>query len=184
MALTYTMMTSLDGYLADRDGSFDWAVPDDDVHAFVNDQERSLGTFLYGRRMYETMAGWETMPTTADQPAVIRDFAAMWRAADHVVFSTTLARVSTARTRLERRFDPDAVRALVASAPADVSVSGAGLAAEAIRAGLVEEIRLFLNPVLVGGGTAALPGDVRLRLELLDQRRFGTGVAYLRYRVR
>lgn len=183
MALIYTMLTSLDGYLADRDGSFDWAAPGEEVHAFVNDLERATPTHLYGRRMYETMAAWETMPTGPDQPAAVREFAAIWRAAEHVVYSATLPRVWTARTRLERTFDPAAVRALVDAAPGDVSVSGAGLAGAAFRAGLVEEVRLFLHPVAVGGGTPALPTDVRLNLDLLDEHRFPDGVVHLRYRV-
>ena len=179
----YSAITSLDGYIADEDGNFDWAEPDPEVHAFVNDQERQIRTHLYGRRMYETMAVWETMDL-GGEPAVMRDYAAIWRAADKVVYSSTLESVSTSRTRLERRFDSSAVAALKASSPADISVGGAGLAAEALRARLVDECHLFLNPVVVGGGTSALPGHLRLDLELLDERRFTNGVVHLHYRIR
>ncbi len=181
--LIYSAITSLDGYIADEDGNFDWAEPDTEVHAFVNEQERSIGTYLFGRRMYETMAVWETM-SLDDEPEVMRDYAEIWRAADKVVFSSTMESVSTARTTLERRFDPDAVAALKESAPSDIGVGGAGLAAEALRAGLVDECHLYLNPVIVGGGTAALPGHLRLDLELLDERRFGNGVVLVQYRIR
>lgn len=181
--LSYTGITSLDGYLADADGSFDWAVPDDEVHAFINDLERSVGTYLFGRRMYEVMSFWETAHTLADPPPVIRDFTAIWQAADKVVFSRSLATTPTARTRIERAFDPDAVRRLLATAARDVSVGGADLAGQAIAAGLVDEIGMFVTPVVVGGGTPFLPDGVRLRLDLLDERRFGNGMVYLRYRV-
>jgi dihydrofolate reductase len=180
--LIYSVIMSLDGYIADADGNFDWAAPDDEVHAFVNDLERPVGTYLYGRRMYQTMTYWETAPTAGSQPAVERDFAGMWQAADKVVYSRTLDGVSTERTRLEREFDPGAVRALKASAERDVTVGGADLAAQAIRAGLVDEWHLFLTPVVVGGGTPALPDGAKVRLELLDERHFGSGVVHLRYR--
>jgi dihydrofolate reductase len=180
--LIYSAITSLDGYIADEDGNFDWAAPDEEVHRFVNDLERPVGTYLYGRRMYEVMIAWETIPTDGDQPPSMGDFARLWRAADKVVYSTTLPSVSTARTRLERAFDPDAVRRLKASADADLSVGGPRLAAHAFRAGLVDECHLFLTPILVGGGTRALPDKLRLELELLDERRFGGGVVHLRYR--
>jgi dihydrofolate reductase len=181
-ALIYSAITSLDGYVADADGSFDWAVPDDEVHAFVNDLERSVGTYLYGRRMYEVMAAWETMTIPGGEPSAMRDFADIWRAADKVVYSTTLDAVSSARTRIERVFDPGSVRHMkAASATRDLSVGGPELAAQAIAAGLVDEIQLFVTPIVVGGGKHALPGDVRVRLELLDERRFGNGVVYLRY---
>ena len=179
--LIYSAIASLDGYVTDRDGNFDWAAPDAEVHAFVNDLERPVGTYLYGRRMYETMAAWETMDDPAPE---MRDFAQLWRAADKVVYSRTLDAVSTERTRLERELDPDAVRALVADAPRDVSVGGPTLAAAALAAGLVDAIQLYLNPIAVGGGTPALPDGLRAELELLDQRRFGNGVVYLGYRVR
>jgi dihydrofolate reductase len=182
--LIYSAIASLDGYIADEDGNFDWAAPDEEVHAFVNDLERPVGTYLYGRRMYETMVFWETAHTFADQRPVMQDFAEIWQAADKVVYSRTLAAVSSARTRIERDFDPEAVRQLKASAGRDLTVGGPHLAAEAIRAGLVDEYQLFLTPVLVGGGNQALPNNVRLKLELLDERRFGGGVVYLRYRTR
>jgi dihydrofolate reductase len=179
--LMYSSIASLDGYVADAQGNFDWAMPDDEVHAFVNDLERPAGTYLYGRGMYEVMAVWETMDTPADSPT--RDFATIWRAADKIVYSRTLEAVSTPRTRLEREFDPDAVRQLKESASSDITVGGPGLAAHALKAGLVDECQLFVTPVLVGGGTRSLPDDVRLQLELLDERRFRNGVVYLRYAV-
>ena len=181
--LIYTAIASLDGYVADKRGEFDWAAPDEEVHAFVNDLERPVGTHLYGRQMYETMVYWETAHTVTNRSAVSRDFAAIWQSAEKVVYSTSLDRVSSARTRLERRFDPEAVREMKAASDHDISVGGARLAAEAIRMGLVDECRLFLTPILVGGGKAALPDDVLLRLELLDERRFDNGVVYLRYRM-
>ncbi len=179
--LIYSAIASLDGFVADEHGSFDWAVPDNEVHAFVNDLVREVGTHLYGRRMYETMVGWETMPLD-DEPRLIRDFATIWRAADKIVYSRTLETVSSARTRIERDFDPEAVKQLKAQAERDIAVGGPELAAQAIRAGLVDEYHLFLNPVLVGGGTRALPGDVRLELELVEERRFRGGVVHLHYR--
>jgi dihydrofolate reductase len=181
--LVYTAICSLDGYTEDADGKFGWAMPDEEVHAFVNDLERPVGTYLYGRRMYETMAVWQTLGGP-DLPAVENDYADIWRAADKVVFSTTLAAASTPRTRLERAFDPDAVRRLVADADREVGIGGPGLAAHAIRADLVEELHLFLHPVVVGGGTRALPDGVRLDLELVDEHRFGSGVVHLHHRRR
>jgi dihydrofolate reductase len=178
--LIYSAIASLDGYVEDEDGNFDWAAPDDEVHAFVNDLERPVGTYLYGRRMYETMVYWET---AAGAAPVARDFAEIWRAADKIVYSTTLETVSSARTRIERDFDPDAVRRLKATAGRDVTVGGPGLAAQAIGAGLVDECHLFLVPAVVGGGKRALPDGVRLELELLDERRFGSGVAHLHHRI-
>jgi len=182
--LIYSAITSLDGYVADRDGNFDWAAPDEEVHAFVNDLERPVGTYLYGRRMYEVMAVWETADFLTDQPAVIQDFARIWRAADKVVYSTTLETVSSARTRIERVFDPEAVRQMKASAIRDISVGGPDLAAQAIKAGLVDECHLFIAPIVVGGGKQSLPDGVRMSCELLDVRRFGNGVVHLRYRTR
>jgi dihydrofolate reductase len=179
--LIYSSITSLDGYVADEDGKFDWAEPDEEVHRFFNDLERPVGTYLYGRRMYEVMVAWETV---TDQPPVIQDFAEMWRAADKVVYSRTLEKASSARTRLERDFDPEAVRQLKAQAGRDITVGGPELAAQAIRAGLVDEYHLFLAPVVVGGGRPFLPDNVRLNLELLDERRFGNGVVHLHYRTR
>ena len=180
--LIYSVIASLDGYVADADGKFDWAAPDEEVHAFVNDLERSIGTYLYGRRMYDVMLAWETMDLT-DQPPVMHDYTQIWQAAEKIVYSTTLETVASARTRLERAFDPDAVRQLKATAQRDISVGGPGLAAHAVRAGLVDELHVFLTPIMVGGGTRALPDDVRVTLELLDERRFGNGVVHLHYRV-
>jgi dihydrofolate reductase len=180
--LIYSAITSLDGYVADEHGNFDWAEPDEEVHAFVNDLERPIGTYLYGRRMYDVMTYWETAPTVADQAPVALDFAQIWQAADKVVYSTTLDTVSTARTRLVRDFDPEAVRQMKAGAERDISVGGPGLAAHAIEAGLVDEYHLFVNPIVVGGGTQSLPDQVRMKLELRALRRFGNGVVHLHYR--
>ena len=182
--LIYSAITSLDGYVADEDGNFDWAVPDEQVHAFVNDLERPIGTYLYGRRMYEVMVFWETGNTLPDQPPVARDFAEIWQAADKIVFSKTLEEASSARTRIERGFDAAAIRELKSSAERDLTVGGPDLAAQAIRAGLVDEYQLFLTPIVVGGGKRALPDDVRAELELLEERRFENGTVYLRYRTR
>jgi len=182
--LIYSAITSLDGYVADENGNFAWAAPDEEVHAFVNDLERPVGTYLYGRRMYEVMRAWETAQTFADQRPVMQDFAQIWQAADKIVYSTTLDTASIARTRIEREFDPEAVRQLKAGAGRDLSVGGPGLAAQAIRAGLVDEWRLFLTPIAVGSGNPSLPDDVRVNLELLDERRFAGGVVHLRYRNR
>jgi dihydrofolate reductase len=180
--LLYSAIASLDGYIAD--GNFDWAVPDEEVHAFINDLDRPLGTYLYGRRMYETMVGWETDHTLAEQSPVMRDFTKIWQAADKIVYSRTLEAVSTARTRIERDFEPDAVRQMKASAQRDMIVGGADLAAHAFRARLVDECHLFVVPIVVGGGKRSLPDDVRVKLELLDERRFEGGVVYLHYRTR
>jgi dihydrofolate reductase len=181
--LIYSAIASLDGYTADEAGNFDWAAPDEELHAFVNDLERDVGTHLYGRRMYEAMAVWETMDVSAE-PEVMRDYAGIWRAADKVVYSRTLATPSTPRTRIERDFDPQAVRRMKEAAGRDISVGGPGLAAHALRAGIVDEIQLFLVPAVVGGGTRALPDGLRVDLELLDQRRFAGGAVYLRYQSR
>jgi len=182
--LIYSTITSLDGYITDRDGNFDWAAPDDEVHEFVNDLERPAGTYLYGRRMYEVMMVWETDPALAAQSPLMGDFAELWQDAEKVVYSRTLQTAQTARTRIERVFDPDVVRQMKASADRDLTVGGPDLAAQAFRAGLVDECRLFLTPIFVGGGKQSLPDDVRLGLELHDVRRFGNGVVYLRYRTR
>jgi dihydrofolate reductase len=180
--LIYSAIASVDGYVADEEGKFDWAAPDAEVHAFVNDLERPVGTYLYGRRMYETMAGWETDPALAARSEpILQDFAAIWQAAEKVVYSRTLERAATRRTRIEREFDPEAVRRMKAAAGSDLAVGGAELAAHAFRAGLVDECHLFVAPVIVGGGKRALPDDVRLDLELLDERRFAAGMVYLRY---
>ena len=181
--LIYSAITSLDGYVADEEGNFDWAAPDEDVHAYVNDLERPIGTYLYGRRMYEVMTYWETAHTVPDQTPSVPDYAGLWQAADKVVYSTTIKSASTARTRIERDFDPEAVREMKESADRDLSVGGPGLAARAIEAGLVDELRWFATPVVVGGGTSWLPDGVRLELELADERRFGSGVVFLRYRI-
>ena len=181
--LVYSAIASLDGYVADEEGNFDWAAPDEEVHSFVNDLERPIGTYLYGRRIYETMVYWETVDTSAE-PDVVRDYAQIWRSTEKIVYSRSLEKASSARTRIEPEFDPEAVRQLKAAADRDISVGGPELAAEAIRAGLVDEWHLFLNPVVIGAGKAALPDGVRVDLELLDERRFGNGVVHLHYRSR
>jgi dihydrofolate reductase len=181
--LIYSAITSLDGYIEDEDGKFDWAEPDEEVHAFINDLQRSVGTYLYGRRLYGVMAAWEAL-TFGDQPSVMRDFAEIWRAAEKIVYSRTLEVVSTARTRVERDFDPEAVREMKTAAERDLAVGGPELAAQAFEAGLVDELHLFVAPIVVGGGKQSLPDNVRLKLELLDERRFGRGMVYLRYRTR
>jgi dihydrofolate reductase len=181
--LIYSAITSLDGYIADEDGNFDWAAPDEELHTFVNELERPVGTYLYGRRMYEVMLYWETADTLADQQPFEQDFAEVWQAADKIVYSRTLETVSSARTRIERDFDPEAVRQLKESAGRDISVGGPDLAAQAIKAGLVDECHLLVVPIVVGGGKQSLPNNVRLKLELLDERRFGNGVVHLHYRM-
>jgi dihydrofolate reductase len=181
--LIYSAIASLDGYVADEDGKFDWAEPDEEVHTFVNDLERPVGTYLLGRRLYEVMLYWETI-TLADQPPFTQDFAQIWRAADKIVYSKTLEAVSSAKTRIEREFDPEAVRQLKAAAGRDVTVGGPELAVQAFKAGLVDELHLFVAPVVVGGGTQSLPRSVRLEFELLGDRRFGNGMVYLHYRTR
>jgi dihydrofolate reductase len=181
--LIYAAIASLDGYVEDEEGRFDWAEPDDEVLAFINDLERPLGTYLYGRRMYETMVFWETVSTAADEPTAFCDYAEIWRAAEKIVYSRALQTASSARTRIEREFDRDAVRRLKQSSGADIAVGGAGRASQAIGAGLVDECHLFLCPIVVGGGKRALPDHVRARLELLDERRFRNGVIHLQYRV-
>jgi dihydrofolate reductase len=181
--LIYPAIASLDGYVADESGKFDWAEPDEEVHTFLNDLERPIGTHLYGRRLYEVLVAWETMDAP-DQSPFILDFARIWQAAEKIVYSRTLEKVSGERTRIEREFNPDAVRELKQSSERDLLVGGPELAAEAIRAGLVDEYQLFLAPVVVGGGKRALPGDVRVDLELLGERRFASGFVYLRYGAR
>lgn len=179
--LIYSGIISLDGYLADSQGNFDWSAPDEEVHAFVNDLERAAGTYLFGRRMYEVMSIWDTMGGPEDPP-VIQDFARIWRGADKVVYSSSLAHATTARTRVERSFNPDAVRELKAGTDRNIGIGGATLAAAALRAGLVDECQIFVNPVAVGGGLRYLPDELNLRLDLVDEHRFGNGVVYLRYR--
>ena len=181
--LIYVANVSLDGYIEDERGSFDWTAPDDELFAFITDLVRPVGTYLYGRRMYDTMAPWETDPALAAQSELMADFANVWQTADKIVYSTTLDAVSTAKTRLEHNFDPASVRDLKASATSDLTVGGAHLAAHALKAGLVEECHLFIRPILVGGGKPALPSDTRADLELLDDRRLSNGVVYLRYRI-
>lgn len=181
--LVYSAITSLDGYTADAAGAIDWGAPDPEVHTFINELERGIGTYLYGRRMYETMVTWETLDTAAAQMPAGRDFAGIWRAAAKVVYSRTLGAVSSARTRIERTFDPGAVRRMKETAAHDLSVGGAHLAAQALAAGLVDEMHLFLTPVVLGGGTRALPDEVRANLVLLRVDRFGSGVVHLQYRI-
>jgi len=180
--LIYSAITSLDGYIEDDEGKFDWAAPDEEVHAFVNDLERPIGSYLYGRRMYETMVFWETA-TGADQPPVFGDYAEIWRAAEKIVYSRSLSKVSSARTRIERELDAAAIKDLKETSDADIAIGGPELAGQAITAGLVDECHLFVNPILVGGGKRALPDRVHARLELLDERRFGSGVIHLHYRL-
>jgi dihydrofolate reductase len=182
--LIYSAIASLDSYVADEDGNFDWAVPDEEVHAFINDLQRPVGTYLYGRRLYETMVGWETDPSLADRSPLMRDFAEIWQAADKIVYSKTLEAVSTARTRIERDFDPEAVRQMKSLAGRDLIVGGSELASQAFEYGLVDEYHLFVAPMVVGGGKRSLPDNVRLKLELLDERRFECGMVYLFYRTR
>lgn len=179
--LIYSAIASLDGYIADPEGNFDWAAPDEQVHAFVNDLERPVGTHLYGRRMYETMAVWETDPSFAADSPAMRDYAEIWQTAEKVVYSRTLETPSTSRTRIERELDPAALRQLKESAGSDLSIGGANLAAQALAAGLVDECHLFLAPVVIGAGNRCCPDRVRLGLDLLDERRFDSGMVYLRY---
>jgi len=174
---------SLDGYIEDANGRFAWTAPIDEVFSFITDIVRPVGTYLYGRRMYETMAVWETDPTLGAQTELMADFADIWQAADKVVYSTTLPVVSTTDTRIERRFDPDSVREMKASAASDVTIGGPTLAAHAFNAGLVDECQLLVYPVLVGGGKPAFIGDAGVQLDLLEEHRFGNGVVSLRYRI-
>src|SRR4051794_35677903 len=182
--LIYAAIASLDGYVADEHGEFQWAAPDEEVHSFVNALERPVGTYLYGRRMYDTMVFWETEGDGEDEPPVMHEYTAIWRAADKVVYSRTLEAPSSARTRIEREFDPVAVRALVDSEERDVAIGGAELAGQALAAGVVDQVHLIVVPVIVGGGARALPAGVRLGLELLDERRFASGFVHLHYRLR
>ena len=179
--LIYSAIMSLDGYIADEDGHFDWAAPDEEVHSFINELQRPIGTYLFGRAMYEIMRAWEHPESFPEQPPAIMEFAAIWQGVEKIVYSKTLEAVSTAKTRLERDFDAAAIRELKAGANADLSISGPQLAAHAIRAGLIDEWILFVVPMLIGGGKHYLPGGVRLELELLEERRFASGMLYLRY---
>jgi dihydrofolate reductase len=183
--LIYTMLASLDGYMEDASGGFQWAAPDAEVHAFINERTRGIGTHLAGRRMYEMMVYWDTPASElVDEPAEIREFAEIWKTSDKVIYSTTLAEVATARTRIERTFDPAAVREMKAAGARDLSIGGADLAGQAMRAGLVDELELYIAPVVVGGGKPWLPRDVALELELVEERRFGGGMVLVRYAVR
>ena len=182
--LIYSSISSLDGYIEDTDGKFDWAMPDEEVHEFINNLERGAGTHLYGRRMYETMMVWETDPNLAADSPLMRDFAEIWQAADKFVYSRTLEAVSTRKTQIERNFNPEAIRQLKEAVEQDILIGGPELAAHAFRAGLIDECHLFFTPIIVGGGKPALPADVRLELELLEERRFGNGVVFLRYRTK
>ncbi len=182
--LIYSAISSLDGYIEDMEGKFDWAAPDEEVHQFINDLERTAGTYLLGRRMYETMMVWETDPNLAADSPITRDYAEMWQAANKIVYSRTLGTVSTRKTQLERTFDPESIRQLKETVKQDILIGGPGLAAHAFRAGLVDECQLFLTPIIVGGGKQSLPDNVRIELELVEERRFGNGMVFLRYRTR
>ena len=182
--LIYSAISSLDGFIEDMEGNFDWAAPDEEVHRFINNLERSAGTHLYGRRMYETLIVWETDPNLAAESPLLRDFAEIWQAADKIVYSKTLEAVSTRKTQLERNFNPTVIRQLKEAVEHDILIGGPELAAHAFRAGLIDEYHLFLTPIIVGGGKPSLPDNVRLELELLEERRFGNGVVFLRYRTR
>ena len=182
--LIYSAITSLDGYVADENGKFDWAEPDEELHSYINDLERSVGTYLYGRRMYEVMVFWETAHELVDEPLFVLDYADIWQAADKVVYSTSLTSVSSNRTRIERAFDPAVVQEMKSALMEDISIGGPTLAAHAFKAGLVDELHLFVNPVVVGAGTLALPRNVRMSLELMDVRRFSNGVVHVQYRPR
>ena len=180
--LIYSVIESLDGYVADESGNFDWATPDEEVHRFVNDLERGIGTYLYGRRMYETMVYWETAHELVGEPEVSQDYTKLWQAAEKIVYSKTLEAARSARTRIERDFDPESVRRMKAAAGRDISVGGPHLAAQALRAGLVDELHLLVAPVVIGGGNRSLPDGVRVKLDLIDQRAFRSGVVHLHYR--
>jgi dihydrofolate reductase len=182
--LIYSAISALDGYTEDMEGNFDWAAPDEEVHGFINNLERTAGTHLYGRRMYETLMVWETDPNLAAESPITRDFAEIWQAANKIVYSRTLQAASTRKTRLERNFDPEAIRQLKETVEQDILIGGPELAAHAFRSGLIDECHLFLIPIIVGGGKPSLPGNVRLELELLEEHRFSNGTVFLRYRTR
>ncbi len=182
--LIYSAISSLDGFIEDRDGNFDWAMPDEEVHTFINNLERSVGTYLLGRRMYEIMMVWETDPNLAAESPLMQDFAQIWQAANKIVYSRKLATPSTRNTKIERTFDPEAIEELKKTVQHEIAIGGAELATHAFRAGLIDECHLFLIPIIVGGGKPSLPDNVRSELELLEERRFGNGTVYLRYRIR
>lgn len=182
--LIYSAISSLDGYIEDKDGNFDWAMPDEEVHGFINNLERTVHTYLYGRRMYETMMVWETDPNLAADSPLTQDFSQIWQAADKIVYSKTLASASTRKTQIERDFNPEAIKQLKKTAQHDISIGGPDLAAHAFQARLIDECQLFLTPIIVGGGKPSLPDKVRLELDLLEERRFGNGMVFLRYGVR
>jgi dihydrofolate reductase len=182
--LIYSAISSLDGYTEDMNGQFDWAAPDEEVHGFINNLERAAGTYLYGRRMYETMLVWETDPNLAEDSPITHDFAEIWQAANKIVYSKTLEAVSTRKTQLERNFDPEAIRRLKEAVEDDILIGGPELAAHAFQSGLIDECHLFLTPIIVGGGKKSLPVNIRLELELLEERRFSNGTVFLRYRAR
>ena len=182
--LIYSAISSLDGYIEDRDGNFDWAMPDEEVHTFINNIERSVGTYLLGRRMYEIMMVWETDPNLAAESPLMQDFAQIWQAANKIVYSRTLATPSTRYTKIARTFNPEAIEELKKTVQHEIAIGGAELAAHAFRAGLIDECHLFLIPIIVGSGKPSLPDNVRSELELLEERRFGNGTVYLRYRIR
>ncbi|WP_127581697.1 dihydrofolate reductase family protein [Paenibacillus koleovorans] len=181
--LIYPINVSLDGYMEDEGGNLDWSISDDETYAFWTDFQRTIGTYLYGRGMYESMVYWETANASGDQSEVGREFAQIWRAAEKIVYSRTLQAVSSAKTRLEREFDPDAIRRLKESSGADITIGGPELAGQAMSAGLIDECHLLLNPIALGGGKRALPDNLRMRLELLGEHRFRSGVVHLHYRV-
>jgi len=181
--LIYSAILSLDGYIEDADGNFDWAMPDEEVHKFINDLERDVGTYLYGRRMYEMMTIWETDPEFAAESPLTQDFAKIWQAAEKIVYSETLESASTRKTKIERNFDPESIQQLKKTAGQNIAIGGSGLAAHVFRAGLIDELHLFLTPIIVGGGKKSIPLNIRLELELMDERRFGNGTLFLRYRV-
>lgn len=182
--LIYSMTMSLDGFVSDAAGDFGWVAPDQEVHEFINELSRSIGTALYGRLIYETMVYWETALTVPGQPPFMVEYARIWQATDKIVYSTTLTEIASERTRIERTFDPAAVRQLKVASDQNIAIAGPHLAAQAIRAGLVDEYHVFVGPAIVGGGNPFFPAGVRLDLELLDERRFGNGVVYLRYGVK
>ena len=182
--LIYSAISSLDGYIEDADGNFDWAMPDEEVHTFINNLERSAGTYLYGRRMYEAMTVWETDPNLATDSPLTQDFAQIWQAANKIVYSRTLAAASTRNTQLERNFNPEAIRQLKKTVQHDIAIGGPELAAQAFQSGLIDECHLFITPIIVGGGKQSLPDDVKLELELLEEQRFDNGMVFLRYRAR